>query len=117
MRMTMPAAQVKVDLSRFKPEMARLKSELPKRSKAAMTRVAVKLIFLMKREPPCPKKTGRLKESIEDDVITQDKVVVGPHTEYAAYQNRLSGFVDDAAADIQPEIVPIFAKEFRGLTK
>lgn len=110
-------AAVEIDLSRFKPEMERLKTEVGTRSKGAMKRIAIKLIGLMKRIPPCPVKTRRLWHSIEDDKITEDTVIVGPHTEYAAYQNRLSGFVDDAKDDIQPHIIPIFEKEFGGLTK
>ena len=113
----MPAAQIKVDLSRFKPEMDKLKADLPRRSKNAMSRIAIKLIGLMKRTPPCQVKSGRMRNSIEDDIITQDKVVVGPHTEYAKAMNDLSHFVDQAVADIQKEIVPIFEKEYRGMTK
>lgn len=114
---TMPAASVKIDLSRFKPEMDKLKSDLPRRSKLAMNRIAVRLIFLMKRVPPCPVLTGRLRGSVEDDLITQDKVVVGPHTEYALKQNKIHHFVDKAVVDVQKEVVPIFNKMYRGMSK
>jgi len=110
----MPHVQIEVDVTHLRSEMDRLGGDLPRAAMFAMNKTAGKLVSLMKRNPPCPVRTGALRSSIRPDEISTERVIVGPHKEYAERMNAMYGFVDEAMIDLQPQIVGIFDEAFRG---
>lgn len=92
-----------IDISRFSGEMARLQSELPRAVQSLVRFLGYRGEHLMKRKPPIPVRTGKLRGSCTATFPGPYEAVIAPHTDYAEKMERRYGYVEKAGEDLGAE--------------